>query len=547
MKKLTYITIIFSMMATSCVDDSFLDEELKDIISADNLYENNEGFQAGLSGMYARCLLEKTNTPTNYNYMHDFPLMTGTDISCNGIWNRGLTTGINLYDGRPTSEDPDLFNTWSLWWSVVNAANTIVNRAENPSVNWGGSSDADNLAQKNEVVAEARCVRAWAYRHLVNMWNEVPLVLEESTGNLVNELRMPASREVLDAQMEADWLFAAEHLPSVPRIPGKVSSSVANHYLAELYLAMGDNAKAEEHANNVINSGDYALVTERYGVESDQPGTPFTDMFLEGNINRHEGNTETLWTWQREHQTLGGEIGRSAEIRMKVFAYWLYPIDGVRLKVSESRGGRGLFGLVITQWSINNFEPQDDRGGPYALRKFYIIEEGDNLGDSGYQIGDTLWMDWSIPESGGNTRRWPSVTKFDWTTPENVAYGHNLKETPYIRLADTYLLLAEALMKQGKTDEAADAINVVRSRANASLITASDVDIDFILDERARELLLEEHRRYTLIRTGKYVERTNAYNAVASGNIQEKYTYFPTPQAIIDENPSYPQTIGWRQ
>ncbi len=78
----------------------------------------------------------------------------------------------------------------------------------------------------------------------------------------------------------------------------------------------------------------------------------------------------------------------------------------------------------------------------------------------------------------------------------------------YIRLADTYLLKAEAQMKLGQPDAAATTINVIRARSNASPITGADVDIDFILDERSRELFIEEERRMTLLRTRKWYERT---------------------------------------
>lgn len=69
-----------------------------------------------------------------------------------------------------------------------------------------------------------------------------------------------------------------------------------------------------------------------------------------------------------------------------------------------------------------------------------------------------------------------------------------------IRLAETYLLLAEAYLNKGDKASAADAINVVRARAKAPLCTAADVTIDYILDERARELYGEEHRAVTLSR-----------------------------------------------
>ena len=102
-------------------------------------------------------------------------------------------------------------------------------------------------------------------------------------------------------------------------------------------------------------------------------------------------------------------------------------------------------------------------------------------------------------------------------------------------------------MEQGKLDEAAEHLNVVRRRANASEISAADVTLDFILDERARELLSEENRRHTLIRTGTWLERTRLYNPVAGPNIAEHNRLYPIPQVVIDANldAEMPQNPGY--
>jgi starch-binding outer membrane protein, SusD/RagB family len=73
------------------------------------------------------------------------------------------------------------------------------------------------------------------------------------------------------------------------------------------------------------------------------------------------------------------------------------------------------------------------------------------------------------------------------------------------------------------------------------------VDIDFILDERSRELFLEEHRRWTLLRTGKWLERVRAYNNNGGAHITERDLLFPIPQSVIDANltKEMPQNPGW--
>jgi hypothetical protein len=139
---------------------------------------------------------------------------------------------------------------------------------------------------------------------------------------------------------------------------------------------------------------------------------------------------------------------------------------------------------------------------------------------------------------------------------DNVLSGNTGKDFSRMRVAETYLLRAEAYFRKGSPGLAADDINVVRARANASLISGADVTEDFILDERARELVVEEPRLRTLIRMGRLVDRVRTYNSapsvaggVSSGaTIQEFNKFWPIPQKVIDanidakfeQNPGYP-------
>ena len=123
-----------------------------------------------------------------------------------------------------------------------------------------------------------------------------------------------------------------------------------------------------------------------------------------------------------------------------------------------------------------------------------------------------------------------------------------------MRLAETYLLRAEAYLKAGSPGLAAADINKVRERANAPLIDGGDVDIDFILDERTRELHFEEFRTLTLKRTGKLVERVRANNPWYNGKfspeistIDDYHSLWPIPaqeiernsEAVLEQNPGY--------
>jgi hypothetical protein len=109
-------------------------------------------------------------------------------------------------------------------------------------------------------------------------------------------------------------------------------------------------------------------------------------------------------------------------------------------------------------------------------------------------------------------------------------------DQPYLRLAETFLLKAEAQFLLGSPGDAAETINILRRRAHASEVGANKINIDFILDERSRELLFEEHRRYTLLRTNKWLERTKLHNHNGGQYITERDKLYPIPQSIIDAN-----------
>lgn len=141
-------------------------------------------------------------------------------------------------------------------------------------------------------------------------------------------------------------------------------------------------------------------------------------------------------------------------------------------------------------------------------------------------------------------------------TPQMTPFGEHLmmkdaadsyKDEYFFRLAETYLLRAEAyLMKGDKTNATVD-INVIRSRAHADPVTEDEVDIDYLLDERLRELYGEETRSLTLLRMGKLVERVRKYNPVSGKTIQDFHNLWPIPfneierntEATIEQNPGY--------
>lgn len=502
--------------------DNGLTEVPSGILVADNLYTDLAGFEAGLNGLYFNVRRERYGRNNDTQAIMNTTMTGGVDNAF-GMYLAPETENIIHFWGVFSNPlDNQLRTVWQWLYQTINAANTLITRAENPAVKW---TDAD----KRRVVAEARLIRAWAYRHLTYMWGDVPLNLVETTSPRTDWERTP--RAEVRKQMEEDLLYAEQNLPTTSSNPGKLVKTVAQHYLAELYLAMNQPDKAEVEAQAVINSGLYSLVTKRYGVQATQPGVPFLDQFIDGNVNRNQGNTEVLWALELQQNVAGG----GGNIMRRTWVTRYYTNKG--MQVSADNGGRGIGRLGITRWAINLYEPTDDRGLKFSIRRFYVYNLASSL-PTGKKLGDTLFTTTGTEKLSDPL--WPSTKKWDWVDPANVVIDPQYGDQPYLRLGETYLLLAEAEFKLGKLAEAAAAINAVRLRSGASAITPAQVTLDFILDERSRELVTEEQRRYTLLRTGTWLTRTKAFNLLAGPNIQPRDTLFPIPQSVIDANSGKP-------
>jgi len=541
------------LMASGCSED-LLEERPPHIIASETLYTSYTGFEAGLNGLYSLARMEMEGLDGSSAQISD-TFMNGTD---NMVTNHSVSGFSSIAGTWGSNNNPSVAHYAGIFdwlYKIVNAANTIINAAEgNDDIDWtGGSAGAQE--NKSRVIGEAKAVRAWAYRHLTYCWGDVPLNLNTALGSTIRTDWERAPLEQVRRQIVADLRYANQYVPLEASLPGRITRGAVQHYLSEIYLTLNQPDSALYWANQVINTPNYKLITSRYGVRSNQPGVAFMDMFYDGNSNREEGNTEALWVFQFDFQVNGGGEGNMR--RHHISRYSTFRVGTVTpLQLTVERGGAGYGRMSLTKWAIDSYEPQDDRGSNYAVRKFFILKdaaanapfEADRL-PAGYAYGDTIWLDWrtDITTAANGKTNWPFSRKTDWANPSNVGGNPSYNDQIYLRLADTYLLKAEAQMRLNDLNGAAETINVIRRRANASLVSASDVTVDFLLDERSRELVLEEHRRYTLLRHGKWLERTRLYNKRGGEQISERDVLFPIPQSVIDANltRSMPQNPGY--
>src|SRR4051812_35271065 len=147
-----------------------------------------------------------------------------------------------------------------------------------------------------------------------------------------------------------------------------------------------------------------------------------------------------------------------------------------------------------------------------------------------------------------------SLKKFDDPTRGSATETQSSREAFILRLAEMYLIAAEAQVNLNKPDSAAYYVNEVRKRAalpgrqTAMMVTPGSVTMDFILDERAREFAGEQLRWYDLKRAGKLVARVKSMNPDAAPNIQNYHALRPIPQAqrdAVTNKPDFSQNPGY--
>ncbi len=567
MKKIFKITgmllIAILFVNTSCNEDEFLKEEPLAIYSADNTLTTASDFQAAVNMLYRRpgsIFIYSTNDGF-------FALYHGTDLG----YCTAATDRLNTYSATMVPENGLVSFIWSNTFFMVNQANLILTRIEEADI---------QESVKNVIRGEALFFRGYAYRILANLFGGVPLITEEITAPRHDFVR--ASREETYTQAKNDLTEAISLLDNIDAIKdGKISKQMAQHLLSEIYISLGDYDNAISTANAVINYPAMKLMTERFGSKLDEPGDVYSDLFKTGNQNRSSGNSESLWVMQYDYLNTASSSNDMWPWKFNPFYQNIsITADGVTTTafkgVTAEKGGRGVAWMHPTDYVMFGIWEDDEND----MR----ISENNIIRDFKIDNPESPAFDkWFVADgySGNATaRQWyPFVMKKVtgdipedyWQRDANgepllTALGEHLvtnngnstfRDLYMFRLAETYLLRAEAYLGKNDNESAASDINVVRSRANAELVNSSDVDIDYLLDERLRELYYEEPRMLTLCRMGKLAERNRKYNfsytdvsgtyECAGTSIQDYHNLWPIPyseierntETVLEQNPGY--------
>ena len=491
----------------------------------------------------------------------------GSDLGYNGEVPGAGSGFLNTYkDMNPTfrcAVDP-----WNAGYQIIQWANVLIEKIELADV----SIFKDGEVGKNMYLAEGKFFRAFAYRYLVSSFGDVPLLKHSVNNAKADFVRDPIAD--VQAFMVEDFKFAATYLPNPGQeaAPGRITKGPALHYLAETYLEQGKPQLALEAATHVIDDYKYALMTQRFGTRLAKDilgsGDVYFDLFGYGNHNLAE-NTEAMWVVQCEPTiTGGGQIASAYIFGPRYFDLGLTP-DGKKAflgtlfngaytgysdtlsRPTAAARGTNLVYYYIWKDNWNN----DIRNAKHNIKRDFYYDNPASKYDK-QKINFSLFNP-ARPNPMTDTIKilFPIHMKFAdpchyFLQANRSGAGITHKDWYALRFAETLLLRAEAYVDLNKPELAAADINKVRRRSNAKPVTAADVNIDYILDERARELYGEEWRLIILRRTGKLMERVRKYNdnpMCPGAYIDEHNFRWPIPQTQIDLNVDavFPQNPGY--
>jgi starch-binding outer membrane protein, SusD/RagB family len=592
MKKIIYF-IVAVLFIGACDEDSFLNEKPQDFMSASNSYVTSSDFDQSINELYYL---------TRYEFYCNgersvMDYLFGTDLVYNASSGNALPNLLANYGPSSTVSQAH----WDKLYLLVAQANTAISRLSGSSLSsdeqvlfqakarffrglgyrtlaylYGGVP----LQLKEVTSPKTNYVRASRDEVIKQAISDVKFAaenLKDITAVKNGEISSPAAYHLLSE------LYLAAYSDTINGDP----------VLAKKYADSAITA-----ATKVIENPALELMTSRFGSRSTEtPGDVYWDLYRKNNQNRSSGNTEGVFVIQMEltGTTAGGTDITSLWSSPGSFLWERHcaPQTGLfrmfkngvsyapfTWPIGDYTGGRGIGSCVPTYhfdkevWGgLGSAEFKKDirNANHNFVRKFkfnctsaatlsaFVAEFGSDSIDLD-KFDEYTANGWTFLTGANNNEStfpcryltcyqtkcaglydYPSALYVSAAlyTLQNAA-GGTYTDQYMFRLAETYLLRAEAYLYKGQTDLAANDINEVRNRAKATPVDASDVTLDYILDERIRELGIEEKRRLTLGRLGAdvFYDRVTTYNPYYSLGVpfSKTFTLYAIPQSAIDAN-----------
>jgi hypothetical protein len=473
---------------SSCKKD-FLNKTPESALTTGNYYKSASDAEAGLTGCYRDLI--NGNFYLYDNYMN-------TDGRSDNCYVNGDNTTAEqpLENFTYVATNTNIQRDWQEMYQDVQASNTVLDNVPGiTDVAWTGNN------RKQQILGEARFLRAMAYYWLVTEWGACPVITTATNGGNFYPARDSVS--TVYAQIITDLKYADSVLPTTPYNGqyGRATQGAADALLAKAYAQMGDYTNCLVYANKVINSGVYSLVSN------------FANLWGSSNKNNSESILEI-------------------EFSGSTYSNW----------------GPELFTYV----SSDNW-PKRDIGSYDLIQAFknagdtltrYHATFSIQVANASFNMPVNAW-DYTLPIPF--TNKWPDPD--GWNSPDDIEL---------LRLADIILLAAEANNQLGNTSNATTELNEIRTRAglpNTTATTKNDLALA-ILNERRMELVHEGTRWNDLLRADAngYLNvvtlmnsQVNSYGVNLDYNVNaDKHQYlFPIPNEDLLLNKNLTQNPGY--
>ncbi len=497
-KTILPLLLICIVAGSSC--SKFLDREPKNQMTDENSWKNEAEVNSAVASVYS-LFRTAMNYPEGIGHFMWGDLtadvfaanQAGQDhASVNSInWQISISSTAATDAARPMFR----MRRWDNFYRVIDQANRVMKFV--PQVPLNEYTSANPQAVQNRFLGEAYFMRAFTYFYVSRIWGDVPLVTETVADPTLGEPlpRTPANvvldQAIRDVQTAIPWLSWTN--TSSDRAV-RANRGAAYALLAHIYAWRGDYDKAASAADSVIVHGGYAYV----------PRTNYLQIFRGQST---EGIFEISQNRTNEGYGTGGIGARTSKA-----PFYLSNTGNSQMPLDQ--------GTLYTRFFT-------DTVNDMRVRRSMAF-----LGTT-----DPITIKYSDPS-------WISYTALNNTSP---VFLHNII---IFRLADIKLLRAEALAATGRTGDARTILNEVRMQAGLGASTAGDADLfEAIIDERGRELFMEGHRFYDLVRLAKKTGITKFGSGstprITLGEFQQGKYIWPIDPSMLIANPLLTQTPYW--
>lgn len=508
-----FLIFLFTLLL-SCSGDNFLNITNENELSSANFYANVDDFDMSLNAVYSAV---KSLDLFGQNFYVETLLALPNESD---YWNAQSRKQVNASDGN-------VHIAWRGWYRVVARANDIIENA--PRYIEQHNPSTANQERLDQILGQAHFLRGFAYFHLVRLWGEDSYARDSSRLAVPLILKVPATRDemmvpratvaqVYDQILE-DFEFAESVLANTwdSNNIARVNRYATIGFLGKVHLYMGEDQIAAGYFEDLILNPDYDLV----------PFDQYDDLFHGKNQFSEESVFELNYTIDMQQNIWENGLG-----------------SGIALSLAPP--GRGWSN--VTPHGVNIFRFGDD-----PRLEIATFHPDDLVATTSGEMAPAGVSEFNY--TGHSFRKYVPEDYSVYSTNRNSGNNYLI-----MRMADVYLMYAEALNNIGNDPVALEYMNKVRRRAfgHDPEIPQPGVDHeglsgtalrDVIREERFLELFAEGHRWYDIVRWGIVEEEVMKYNdfRVTQGPVvfNERDYYYPIPQHEVDHNENMTPSTGY--